>query len=95
MSGPSQTFTFDWQGISLSVTYTPEYWGPGIQHMAFHVGKGVILPITHTGYKSHFFHDHVESYGGPEGYARAILDEAAQSPDWQHHLEAAQQLKLF
>jgi hypothetical protein len=89
--------TMDWQGITLSVSYHPSYFGIGVHHLELRViaPENAIIPVTETGYRSHFFNDDVEQYGGPLGYVRTWLDEAAQSAAWQHHVEAARQLKLF
>ncbi len=54
------------------------------------------LPFTETGYRSHFIHPvEIEHEGGPEAYARAWLDYAAQSPEWIAKQEAAKQMSLF
>lgn len=93
----TQSETIDWQGITLSVRYTAQKFGRDVHHLEIHVlePKGAKLPITETGYKSHFFSDHVEDYGGPVAYVRAWLDEAAGEPDWMRHVEHERQFKLF
>ena len=89
--------TIDWQGITLSVGYTPDKYIRGMNHLELQVlePKGAKLPITETGYKSHFFYDNVDAYGGPIAYVRAWLDEAAGEPDWMQHVEDRRQFNLF
>ena len=54
------------------------------------------LPITGTGYRSHFITPGtVDAYGGPVAAARKLLDEAAASIEWQQYLAASRQGSLF
>ena len=54
------------------------------------------LPITETGYRSHFeARGVIEQAGGPAAYARAWLDQAAKAPAWKRRQEASRQLCLF
>lgn len=89
--------TIDWQGITLSVTYTPKGRIP-VHHLEIHVlaPHGAALPITTTGYRSHFFDDDVAEFGGVIGYVIAWLDAAAaNTPGWAQQHEAARQMSLF
>lgn len=92
--------TTDWQGVALLVRWCPQWLGENAEHQIAHleiIAKNKSpLPITETGYKSHFIdRDAVESLGGPVAYALAWLDGAAQSPDWKAKQEALRQLSLF
>lgn len=43
------------------------------------------IPITETGYRSHFLPDgNVEEHGGPEAYVLAWLDHEADSAAWKN-----------
>ena len=54
------------------------------------------LPITETGYRSHFLpEEEVNAKGSPIAYVRAWLDHAALSPSWIKKEEAAKQMSLF
>jgi hypothetical protein len=54
------------------------------------------LPITETGYRSHFERaDNIEAAGGPEAFARAWLDHEAGRPAWIEQRETARQGSLF
>ena len=58
--------------------------------------EGFILPVTETGYRSHFLPAAtVEEFGGPESYVSAWLDHEAKSPDWKKRKDAARQMSLF
>ena len=54
------------------------------------------LPVTETGYRSHFLAQGVvEGAGGSAAYAIAWLDAAAKGPAWRRQQEAVRQLCLF
>ncbi len=86
----------DWQGISLSVDFTPN-WGVSVHHLEIHViqPEGAAIPITDTGYRSHFFAEPLETVEDVVAYVRDWLDRTAKSPEWKRRQEAARQLSLF
>ena len=93
-----QTHRFAWQGIEIEVIYTPLKWGV-IAHLdirSIHP-KCAPLPITSTGYKSHFHQPGtVEALGGDVvAQVTAWLNEEAAKPEWRAHVEASRQLSLF
>ena len=99
-----QTFIIDWQGITLSVTYEPDYLGMGktAGWVNAHLTVTAIqpdrarLPITETGYRSHFLCGHeVDQCGGPIAYIRQWLDHAATTKAWQAYQEQNRQFTLF
>lgn len=54
------------------------------------------LPITTTGYRSHFINrDNVEQMGGPEAYVEAWIEEMSHTRTWRETAAAARQLALF
>ncbi|HEX4294590.1 MAG TPA: hypothetical protein VHZ29_10685 [Rhizomicrobium sp.] len=58
--------------------------------------RGALLPITDTGYRSHFLAPGVaERVGGPLAYAKAWLDAAAKCSAWQRKDFQSRQLSLF
>lgn len=94
----------DWQGITLSVTYEPTWLGRArspdcaVAHLQVQTitPERSPLPITETGYRSHFVHpDDVAQLGGPVAYVRAWLDAEAAVPAWKTWLSASRQLSLF
>lgn len=50
------THTFIWRDITCRVRHTPDYLSKGWSHIEIMVlkPKGAPLPITETGYRSHF-----------------------------------------
>jgi hypothetical protein len=95
----------DWRGVTVSVSYEPDWLGMSkrspeaatahleVQRVS---PKWALLPITETGYRSHFLpRGSVERLGGPAAYVRAWLDEAAKAPDWKRREQQARQLSLF
>lgn len=99
------TKRLDWRGVTVSVSYEQDWLGmskrsPEAATAHLEV-RGVspdwaLLPITETGFRSHFFSaEAVEGAGGPLAYVRAWLDEAAESPAWQKQEQQSRQLNLF
>jgi hypothetical protein len=88
----SQTFT--WRGIRCRVSHERDYLSRGWSHLELRVisPAGAPLPITTTGYLSHFLdEDELTAAGGPVALFRVWLDREACTKalaDWQ-------QLKLF
>ena len=99
-----QSVQIEWQGITLSITYEEHWLGSEREspfdtaHLQVRVSTPIdaIIPITETGYRSHFIHrDAVRELGGPGGYVLAWLDEAARSHEWTARVAARNQLKLL
>jgi hypothetical protein len=96
-----QTYQTSWQGIPLSVSYCPSwspalarFYGYDLAHLT--VEAPCPLPITDTGYRSHFIQaDLIEAEGGPVAFVLAWLDHDASLPAWQAKREQARQLSLF
>jgi len=54
------------------------------------------LPITETGYRSHFHHEEaLAEYSDAKAYVLAWLDHEARSSKWKAYVENQQQLSLF
>lgn len=89
------TEVIDWQGLSLSVTFDPDWSGLGyIAHLEVTTVKPdrAPNPISETGYKSHFLPlKEIENAEELRQYVLAWLAEAAESADWR----ANAQLSLF
>ena len=88
----------DWQGIALSVSYEAEWLGAGAitAHLQVHADDNLPLPITSTGYRSHFLHrSEVDQMGGPVAYVLAWLDQEAMGREWQDRQERNRQGSLF
>jgi len=99
MEPRTQIYHFTWQGIEIEATYTPQKWGGVIAHLEIRSLKPerAPLPITSTGYRSHFHQPGtIEAHGG-DVVAQVIawLDEEAAKPEWRAKREASRQGELF
>jgi hypothetical protein len=87
-----------WDGITMTIRYQPEYF-TGHDHLEIQViapERSAPLPITDTGYRSHFLRPGiVDEAGGPAAYVRRWLDEAARQPSWRTIRARWRQLSLF
>ena len=98
MEHPSQVYRLTWQGIEIEATYTPCKWDV-IAHLEIRsvAPEGARLPITSTGYRSHFHPiGTVEAHGGDVvAQVTAWLDEEALCAEWQAYVNRANQGELF
>ncbi|MGB6229117.1 MAG: hypothetical protein WBF53_03195 [Litorimonas sp.] len=95
-----QIFTLVWRKTKIKARYDPLYAGGVIAHLELQTiePRGERLPVTHTGYRSHF--DPVGTIERDfEGDVVAAvinwLDNAAQSQAWQEYEEDTRQGVLF
>ncbi len=87
----------------IEISYCPQWLakdidGYNIAHLEIRAiePENARLPITETGYKSHFFHHaDIEQYGDAVEFVTAWLENAAKSREWQTHLEKSKQPDLF
>lgn len=95
MSAP-QDFAIVWDGVPVDITYRQRRWKSDFDHIELRIPDGHILPVTETGYRSHFLPSGiVQEYGGVESFVRAWLDHEAERPDWKIRKDAARQMSLF
>lgn len=98
-----QSHTLKWAGISIDVLYSLNWlqsycvtYGYPLAHLEIRSANREPLPITETGYLSHFDRgDNIDAEGGPIAYVLAWLDHAAQSQEWKASVQKRQQLTLF
>jgi hypothetical protein len=86
-----------WRGVTIAVTYKPGGIA-GYGHLELRVlaPEDVPIPVTETGYRSHFlFAQQVKAAGGPVAYVRRWLEQEARSPAYRRALERWRQLELF
>lgn len=77
-----------WRGLAVDVRHTPNWLNTHLDHIEIEAVPRTKLPITATGYRSHFIDPgDLAEYDGPADFVRFWLDEAAK--DWDA------QLKLF
>lgn len=91
-------YEFTWRGIAIEVIYTPLKWGV-IAHLEIRSiePERAPLPITSTGYLSHFHQPGiVEAHGGDViAQVSAWLDQQAAKPAWLAYEAQNSQLSLF
>ena len=99
-----ETFDASWNGIQLAISWEPRWlnlsddYGLDTAHLQIEAvePERAMLPITETGYRSHFTTaETVIAMGGPVAFVLAWLDQEAASTVWQRQAEAARQLTLF
>ncbi|MBP2275756.1 MULTISPECIES: hypothetical protein [Sphingomonas] len=98
MDQQPQTYRLTWQGVEIEARYWPRKWGV-TAHLEIEsiYPERVPLPITSTGYRSHFHQPGtIEALGG-DVVAQVIawLEDEAQSPQWLRYVEASRQGDLF
>ena len=92
------TERFTWHGIEMSATHTPNYISTDWSHIELRVvkPKGVPVPITDTGYLSHFLDaNELRANGGAVAFFLAWLDHEANSKAYAKALAKWRQLDLF
>lgn len=80
-----------WRGIALEITFTANKFGL-IDHIEVSADGRAVLPITETGYRSHFIAcGTVAVHGGAIAFVTAWLEHEAAQTGWK----ADAQLSLF
>ena len=99
-----ETFEADWHGIALRISWEPSWLNMGERlgydtaHLQIEATRPdhAALPITETGYRSHFTTPAtVAAFGGPVAFVLAWLDEGSVSADWKRREQEARQFSLF
>ncbi len=85
-----------WEGREIRLSYTPR-WCEQIDHIEVQSIDRTPLPITETGYKSHFFApvEPARKMHEIESMVIGWLDSEAAKPEWQDYILRSQQLSLF
>ena len=82
--------TIVWRGVQIDITFTPEAFGM-VDHIELRTEGKTPLPVTETGYRSHFTHKGtVAEHGGAVAFVTAWLDHEAERTGWR-----GAQLSLF
>ena len=89
------TETLDWHGFFVQVTFERQRFVDHIQIETLEPQRAP-LPITETGYRSHFIAKGiVEDAGGPSAYVLAWLNDSATGKGWYEIEAGLRQLSLF
>lgn len=86
MEDNMQRDVIKWRNLEIEVLFDPDYtpvfreiYGHALGHLQIRCLNGKPMPISETGYKSHFDRTYnIEAEGGAAAYVRAWLDHAAQ-----------------
>tara|TARA_R110000787_G_scaffold16622_17_gene50519 strand:- start:13148 stop:13456 length:309 start_codon:yes stop_codon:yes gene_type:complete len=85
-----------WRGIDLTITHKRNWCCGELDHIELRSAGNAPLPVTETGYKSHFLHpDCLTDYSDAASYVMAWLDHAANCKTWTRKEGATRQLSLF
>lgn len=103
MSRHIETFRIVWNEIAIEIRWEPNWLNlTAMDYDSSHleiesiVPERAPLPITKTGYRSHFTSpETIAAYGGPIAYVEAWLDTESQTPDWHSSEQQRRQLALF
>ena len=88
-------FKIEWRNRALTVRYFPSRWNGSCDHIEIESDNGISLPITETGYKSHFVPKGTVT---SENVCDAVidwLDREASKQGWKDHEANARQMNLF
>lgn len=80
-----KSFLLTWRGTLMTIRHTPRYFGHA-DHIEVTVKKPAqaVLPITETGYRSHFLDpEELASEGGPVLFVQGWLEREATSKAWR------------
>jgi len=89
-----------WRGVDIEITFERHWLGIerhiADAHLTITAAGRQPLPITETGYRSHFLAaDEIDNEGGPVAYVAAWLDTMARSQEWIAYWLASRQLLLL
>ena len=89
------TETIFWRGIGMEIIHVTGCFS-GMDHIEIHTENRTPIPITETGYKSHFFPTGgLGEFETAVDYVRAWLEHEAKSKAWKVQEFASRQLSLF
>ncbi|MDR6873573.1 hypothetical protein J2Y55_004600 [Bosea sp. BE125] len=90
--------TIQWQGMAVSICHVANWSGTGFDHIEVQTvtPERARLPITETGYRSHFLHgEDLAGHGGAVAFVTKWLDHEAKSAAWREYQRSSAQLPLF
>ncbi len=86
-----------WRDHHIKVRFNPDHYVDENYHFChIEVWCGKPLPITESGYRSHFTSiSDLDGYESAEAFVLAWLDHEAQKPEWIAHELSSKQMVLF
>ena len=96
-------YSFLWNGIEIHIRLNADfsasyrhYYGQALAHLEIQSGNREPLPITETGYLSHWtLAENIDVFNSAAEYVRTWLDDAAKSTERKESQAQAMQLSLF
>lgn len=86
--------TIVWEGIEIALSHHKLRYGDSFDHIELQAKER--LPVTETGYRSHFIHpDELTLWDSLEAFVLEWLNDAARHPDWQAYHQESRQPTLF
>jgi hypothetical protein len=91
---PGEIVEIQWQGIAVTIHVARNWLNTGFHHIEVQADQS--LPITNTGYRSHFMPPaELDQWDTVEAFVTDWLDDAALAKQWVDYLVAKRQLRLF
>lgn len=88
------TQQIEWQGITITITHRKAWPINNFSHIEVKADQR--LPMTETGYKSHFMpSEALSEYDGVIDFVIQWLNATCQSKEWLAHMESLRQPNLF
>lgn len=95
MDTKAQTKIIQWNAREISLSLVPDYF-ENVAHLEIRSLDKQPLPITETGYRSHFFHSEIPPTKMEIIYiVSAWLNKEAKTKRWQNYEMKSKQLELF
>ena len=97
-------YVLEWERITMDIRHDDAFYSDGedfnVQHIEVQSWERQKLPITETGYRSHFMtaakgENPISPYGTAKEYVQAWLDYKADSKIWRKYIQDRRQLRLF
>ena len=94
MAKAYETFELEWQMRRVVVSYQANWLNSGHWHIELRCDER--LPVTETGYRSHFLPDPgFRTKSDVAAFVLEWLDHTADTDVWRKYLEDSRQLSLF
>jgi hypothetical protein len=91
-----RAFRLEWEGITIYLKWEPDAHGGLIAHLQIQSENREPIPITETGYRSHFCHRaEVEESGGPVAYVKKRLELEEGSKARKAYMAESKAITLF
>ena len=91
-----RAFRLEWEGVTVYLKWEPYAYSGIISHLQIQSDNRVPIPVTETGYRSHFCHKaEIEELGGPVAYVRKWLEQESGTAARQSYRKTQGEQALF